>query len=58
MQHTDFWLWRTIDSGFPKAAEEAMDNLKSYVVFVHHWDILRNMSPTRIFEREEIGGPC
>jgi hypothetical protein len=38
----------TVDSGVPKAAEKAMENLKSYVVSRAPKDILRNISPSRI----------
>ena len=44
---------RAVVSGVPKAAEEAMENLKSYVVFCspkgYH---IRNMSSFRILEKE------
>ena len=43
---------RTVVNGVPKGAEEAMENLKSYVVFLHQNDIIRNMSPSRILGEE------
>ena len=38
-------------NGVPKA-KEAMETLKSYVVFRTPKDIIRNMSPSRILEEE------
>ena len=43
---------RTVVSGCPKAAEEAMEKFKSYVVFPKPKDIIRNMSPFRILGHE------
>ena len=43
---------RRVDSGVPKGAEKAMENLKSYVVFCAPKDIIRNMSPSRILSKE------
>ena len=43
---------RTVGSGVPKAAEKAMVNLKSYVVFRAQKDIIRSMSPSRVLEEE------
>ena len=44
---------RTVVSGVPKGAEEAMEKLKSYVFFrAHQKDIIRNISPSRILGKE------
>ena len=51
---------RTVVIGVPKAAKQAMENLKSYVVFRalkgYHKEHVTIQDP---WERnEEIGGPC
>ena len=44
---------RTVVGGVPKAAEEAMENLRSYVVFrLKGYHIIWNMSPSRILGKE------
>ena len=43
---------RTVVNGVPKAAEDAMENLKSYVFPAPHKDIIRNVSPSRILGEE------
>ena len=53
-------LERTVISGVPKAAEEAMENFKSYVVFrspeEYHKEHVIIQDPWR--RNEEIEGPC
>ena len=39
---------RMVVMGVPKAAEEAKERLRSYVVFRVMNDIMRNMSPSRV----------
>ena len=43
---------RVVDSGVPKAAEKAMETLKSYVVFAYQMNVTRNTSPSRTLEKE------
>ena len=43
---------RTIINGVPKAAKEAMENFKSYVVFHAPKDIIWNVSPSRVLVEE------
>jgi hypothetical protein len=52
---------RTVVNGVPKAAEEAMENLKSYVVFLHNLkkDIIEHVTIQNPWGRnEEIERPC
>ena len=43
---------RTVVSGVPKAAEEAMENLKSYVAKRYHKEHVTNDSQSRILAKE------